>query len=389
MNLNQNNENNYIYFRNYISSIIMNFDIYIKPNTCTKLTLLGREYEISNKQGQLNFLSDFRSHILITYRSNFRELLPLSNITTDSGWGCMIRSGQMILAETLLRSECGRDWRLDKIIETNNIKNILYSIAHKDILLKFIDNPSIECIFSIHRIIQLGLYYNKKPQDWYGPDTISLILRDLVNLNKNLKIKIYLGLHSIVVINDIIKLCCELEDNNIKKNINDLKWKKKLLLIIPIRVGINNINPIYIDTLLNLLSLKQSVGFIGGKPGKSFYFIGYRGTNLIYLDPHNIQNKITIDDCFPKVKDLLSYHCLKPNEININKIDPSLSIGFFINDKKEFDSFYKSIKEINEKNALFFEIINNKKTIKLFNEDINANKNNTNDNNFDDTWELI
>ena len=156
-----NNKNNYIYFNNWINSIITNIDIFLKPDISTNIILLGKEYKISNKNEQLDFLSDFRSHILMTYRYNFIELLPLSNINTDSGWGCMIRSGQMMLAEIFLRSELGRDWRLDKIINTGNKKNISYSIAHKNILLKFINISNIKCIFSIHRIIQLGLNYNK------------------------------------------------------------------------------------------------------------------------------------------------------------------------------------------------------------------------------------
>ena len=160
-------------------------------------------------------------------------------------------------------------------------------------------------------------------------------------------------------------------------------------MIIPIRIGINNINSIYIETLFNLLSLKQSVGFIGGKPRKSFYFIGYRGKNLIYLDPHKVNNNVILDDCFPNIKDLLSYHCLIPNEINVNKIDPSLSIGFYIDSQKDFDTFCESIKKINENNSLFFEIINNKKGLKFLNENINHSTNNINDNNDEDSWELI
>jgi cysteine protease ATG4 len=73
------------------------------------------------------FLDDFESRIWFTYRSNFTPIprsqdpkavvslaVRLRNIgsqdgfTADTGWGCMIRSGQSLLANTLLLTEFGR-----------------------------------------------------------------------------------------------------------------------------------------------------------------------------------------------------------------------------------------------------------------------------------------
>lgn len=362
-----NNINNYNYFENWINTFLQNSNDFIENNINDHFILFGKKYNISNKKEETEFLSDYYSHILITYRYNFKELLPCSNITSDSGWGCMIRSGQMMLAEVLLRSELCRDWRLYKIIKSTNKS---YSIAHKNILMKFIDSPRIGHDFSIHRIIQLGFKYNKKPMDWYGPDTISLILQDLVNLNKYLNLKTYIARDSIIIKNEIHNLCKDTHK----------KWSKKLFLIIPIRIGIQKINPLYYDTLLKLLDLSQSVGIIGGKPNKSLYFIGHKGYKLFYLDPHNHQNTVIVDDCFPKLKDLLSYHCLVPQELNIDLIDPSLSMGFLINNKVEFDLFCDSINKIKKDGNLFFEIIENK----LHNNDYKIN-----DNNSEDTWEFI
>jgi cysteine protease ATG4 len=75
------------------------------------------------------FLDDFESKIWMTYRSNFppiprsqdpnvtvamslavrlRNLASQEGFTSDSGWGCMIRSGQSLLSNALLLSENGR-----------------------------------------------------------------------------------------------------------------------------------------------------------------------------------------------------------------------------------------------------------------------------------------
>jgi cysteine protease ATG4 len=75
------------------------------------------------------FLDDFESRIWLTYRSNFppipkshdpnaasamtfsvrlSQLMDQAGFTSDSGWGCMIRSGQSLLANALVMLHFGR-----------------------------------------------------------------------------------------------------------------------------------------------------------------------------------------------------------------------------------------------------------------------------------------
>lgn len=55
----------------------------------------------------MDYLNDnVKSRLLFTYRRNFPGIGE-SGMTSDRGWGCMLRCGQMVIAQALINQHLG------------------------------------------------------------------------------------------------------------------------------------------------------------------------------------------------------------------------------------------------------------------------------------------
>ncbi|KAH9325031.1 hypothetical protein KI387_005209, partial [Taxus chinensis] len=66
--------------------------------TCYKILPEESSSDSTGSQAFVDFMHDFSSRIWITYRKGF-EPIGDTNIVSDVGWGCMLRSGQMLVAQ--------------------------------------------------------------------------------------------------------------------------------------------------------------------------------------------------------------------------------------------------------------------------------------------------
>lgn len=157
----------------------------VQRSRCDVVYILGRQYHAVLDYDARR--SDELSLFWFTYRCDFPSMDPYG-ITSDAGWGCMLRATQMLLAQSLRMHYKGRDWRPST---TNFRQSLSYRRSDpfvRSLLTWFADFPSSnsfdsgDSMYSLHNMVAVGLTkYDKLPGEWYGPGTACYVLRDLVH----------------------------------------------------------------------------------------------------------------------------------------------------------------------------------------------------------------
>lgn len=122
----------------------------------------------------------------------------------------------------------------------------------------------------------------------------------------------------------------------------NMTWKS-LILLVPLRLGAEKLNPIYANSLKALLSVDNCIGIIGGRPKHSLYFIGFQEEKLIHLDPHYCQENVDVNQENFSVN---SFHCKSPRKMKLSKMDPSCCIGFYCQTRADFDNFVTNVQPV-------------------------------------------
>ncbi|KAM8952881.1 cysteine protease ATG4A [Pelodytes ibericus] len=331
------------------------------PDTDEPVYIMGKQYDVKTEKH--NLLCDISSRLWFTYRKKFSPIGG-TGPSSDAGWGCMLRCGQMMLAQALICQHLGRDWRWDKHKKQPE--------EYRQILQHFIDRK--DCCYSIHQMAQMGVGEGKSIGEWFGPNTVAQVLKKLALFDEWNSLAVYVSMDNTVVIEDIKKTCryqphsCSMSQSSSYSH--QSAWSRcrdtstqssgwrPLLLIVPLRLGINHINPVYVEPFKECFKMSQSLGALGGKPNHAYYFIGFSGDELIYLDPHTTQTFVDAEEA-GTVQDQ-TYHCQKsPNRMKILNLDPSVALGFFCKEEKDFDNWCSVVeKEILKKQSLrMFELV--------------------------------
>lgn len=376
----------------------------------SEICLLGKKYLLPRKEPDkvkrviLDELKlDFTTRIWFTYRMDF-PCLPGSHLISDVGWGCMLRSGQMMLAQAFVVHFLGRDWRKTSDYSKKTI--------HQQIIRYFGDCFCDDCPFSIHKLVGFGHMLGRETGDWFGPASICVALREALEQARHSghlsQLVIYLTLDCTVYKQDVIDLCTGEEtlspsvnsslppvtmttvapapsplesppttgiqpfsrpenasDTVTKSFVNDISlvnscrgqnsvkssedlWRSVIILM-PLRLGSETLNEVYIPCIKKLLDNDLCIGIIGGRPKHSLYFIGWQDDRLIHLDPHYCQKAVNVlkEDFATE-----TFHCLFPRKLSFTKMDPTCAIGFYCKTRQDFERLVTELPKAIDQPAL-------------------------------------
>jgi cysteine protease ATG4 len=331
---------------------------------------LGQVLIVEDDEAFADFLDRFSSLFWLTYRRDFPRIAP-TDYTSDSGWGCMLRTGQMMLALAFRRHFFGRSWRRSQL--RGNPRQ--YQKYH-DILTWFNDSPSSRCFYSVHKMTQEGSHLDKRAGEWYGPNAVAQIIKRCARVHRQGG----QGPLSVVVTDDGVIYTDEVEAACAAARRTDPGfktdparpgaaaggagpggagpggagpgWTTGALIIVPVTLGWQKLNRDYCPALLRTLQLKQTLGFVGGRPCHSLFFVGAQASNLFFLDPHTTQDALDLTEIRTAPQRVArhrsTFHCSTPKVMDVRLIDPSLAMGFYCRDARDLAELAESINVLAE-----------------------------------------
>ncbi|KAF4992059.1 hypothetical protein FGRMN_7410 [Fusarium graminum] len=318
------------------------------------------------------FINDFESRIWMTYRSEFEpiprsenpqatsslslsmrlksQLGDQSPFSSDSGWGCMIRSGQSLLANAITMVRLGRgQYKHPPNTTAYHISNIKEDWRQGQsleeecrILRDFADDPKAP--YSIHSFVRHGASAcGKYPGEWFGPSATARCIQALANSHEP-EIRVYSTGDGPDVYED--------EFMKIAKPSNEAFHPT--LVLVGTRLGIDKITPVYWEALIAALQMSQSVGIAGGRPSSSHYFIGAQGSFLFYLDPHHTRPALPYHENPAEYTDeeIASCHTSRLRRIHVREMDPSMLIGFLIRSEDDWQDWKRRVKHVQGKSII-------------------------------------
>ena len=173
-----------------------------RDNTVWLFNRAFSTHDFSHKGGDIIFCdnpketaeNEIKSLLWITYRNNFKKL-PQTNLTSDTHWGCVLRTSQMMMAESMKRISLWKKQRK---------RTVDSCCVDGDILRHFLeDNKSM---FSLEKIAVEGDILGKEIGKWFAPSFSSSAFWELGNKSGNQDVPVVVSCPSnTIYVNDVFE----------------------------------------------------------------------------------------------------------------------------------------------------------------------------------------
>lgn len=311
-----------------------------------------------------------RSIARLSYRRGF-SLLPYA-ISTDAGWGCMVRVAQSLMARALVVHHLGRNWRVGEGGDAE-LGHLQCSQEYCEVISHFLDYPGRNHLYGLPNVASVGMRYGKLPGEWFGGHSIALVMRDLASVHHHnhrggMQVYVPSPQGNVVNMDEVEALCFaqNLTGVNETPNLNFdpllhvppdsevREWKSALVILLPLRLGSIRIFDDCADELRELLKTNENcLGFLGGTPSRALYVIGLHQSTFLCIDPHTIEQHPSLCAPFPSESLRNSLHQDRVRLVDASSLDPSMTVGFYFPCRASFLDWSRSHQARSPKSNLF------------------------------------
>ena len=266
---------------------------------------------------------EFATHLAslpwLTYRSNM-PVFPGTSTNSDAGWGCTIRSAQMMAASALKTT------------------------LEEEVIPLFHD--SLEAPLGIHRIVASlrASDPDYSPGQWTGPGAATRAVGKLLE---------DLNVIGVVFASDQVLARTEIDQK--------LALHPSLVLLasttLPSRRDFTLFDESRRSAVLKLMQLPQFNGIVGGELlSQSFFFVGASKDFLFYLDPHTVQPALTEDQTANSQPNIL--------RMQWEKLNPSMTFSFVLKSRDELEPVAAALA------AIGFDVMDSRPEFEIDDEDL-------------------
>jgi hypothetical protein len=89
-----------------------------------------------------------------------------------------------------------------------------------------------------------------------------------------------------------------------------------------------------------LLDCEYSIGMIGGKNKKAYYFVGRADYDYLLLDPHRVQAATNSKNIFDNLN---TYFCKHTRRVAPTSISSQVTLAFYLRDLQDLENFHQLV----------------------------------------------
>lgn len=271
--------------------------------------------------GMEDFLAAFEGCFWFTYRRDLPRLAP-SILSSDAGFGCMLRAGQSMMAESLSIIIYGRNRKLDEMLdEPERVEQ------YKSIISLFLDVSDPAAAFSVHCLTRIGVAMGTPIGQHFCPSVLARALRKQCRTRPDIPFEIFLIKHGVISL----------------PALKQAVQGKAQIVLMSLRLGAEMLNPDYGMLIKAALMSPQTVGIIGGRSARAFYIIGYQDESLLYLDPHLLR---PVNTDLERIIARREYHTRAVCEVSLAQLEPTVLFGFLCRTEEDVSTLAKDLSSV-------------------------------------------